>query len=241
MRYRLSFTGSFGRGRTPASSETDAESCMETLAEFSGSGSGTAANEERVAKNGKNPLRSWRSVGVAALLSVMQVAQAQAGPPPGDRAPGPGQLTIVNRYHQEVPEDRARVLLLTTCRVVAEEFHRHPREVDLQVTLVVGESEERFRIETDGHLTLYLDRWNEGTFVNGVITGAVQQLTSMQIRKRMWADIVRRSDRIAPVSLNQLRGNAPTRLSPGPSLGLDCFSAARAAECPLPNRPLPHR
>ena len=72
-------------------------------------------------------------------------------------------LTIVNLHQTDVPGDRARVLLLTTCRVVAEEFHRSTGDIDLRVTLVLGESSERVAVGAYGDITLYLERWNEST------------------------------------------------------------------------------
>src|SRR5215467_3194909 len=53
-----------------------------------------------------------------------------------NRAERTNALTIVNPSEIDIPGDRARVLLLTTCRVVADEFHRKPREVELTMTLV---------------------------------------------------------------------------------------------------------
>lgn len=177
---------------------------------------------------------------MAVLLSVPgHVALAQAASPVSARATGANRLTIVNPQHQEVPEDRVRVLLLTTSRVVAEEFHRQPNEVDLKLTLVVGEKDERSMTDLGGHLTLYMDRWNEGKFVDGVITGAVQQLTTLQTRKKMFKDIVRRSDEIAPVSVNRLRGEDLKR----PALNSlpDCFSALGNLPCPWSHWTPPHR
>jgi thymidylate synthase len=95
-------------------------------------------------------------------------------------------------------------------------------------------------IDMDGHLSLYMDRWSEGKFVDGVITGAVQQLTTVQARTKMFRDILRRSDQIAPVSVNQLRGGSSNRSIPVVNLGPDCFSAMSDSPCPWLNRTVPH-
>ena len=238
MAYKLAFTSCFQGGRTSAASETDAQGCAETESASSQS-SNTLAARKKVAETRKSPLSPWRSVVAAALVSLIaHVALAQADSPVS--ATAPARVTIVNPQHQDVPEERVRVLLLTTCRVVAEEFHRNPTEVDLKLTLIVGDKNERSQVDQAGHLTLYLDRWNESKFVDGVITGAVQQLTPLQTRKKMWTDIVRRSNLIAPVSVTQLRGNAVSRPSPRLDLVPDCFSALRDAACPWLNRTQPH-
>jgi len=78
-----------------------------------------------------------------------------------------------------MPGERARVLLLTACRVVAEEFHQRPEDIDLKVTLLLGESNEHVAIDDSGRMILYLERWDETKFVDGVITGAIQKLTPL--------------------------------------------------------------
>ena len=167
-------------------------------------------------------------------------ALAQAGSASGADVLDRARVIIVNPQHQEVPEARVRVLLLTTCRVVAEEFHRHPHEVDLKLTLVIGDRDERSLIDQDGNLSLYMDRWNEGKFVDGVITGAVQQLTTLKKRQKMFTDILRRTDGIAPVSVQQLRSDALHRPSPG--LSLDTNGIIPVGEGPwlLPPSTPPH-
>lgn len=236
MEYGLAFTDRPCDGGTSA---MGAQRCAPT--EFSGLRSSSAAMKERVAKGRTQPFWNWRSVAIAGLVSLLgHFALAQAGSPVGSGALASDRLTIVNPQHQEVPEERARVLLLTTSRVVAEEFHRHPDEVNLKLTLVVGDKDERSMMDKSGHLTLYMDRWNEGKFVDGVITGAVQQLTTMQTRNKMFKDIVRRSDEIAPVSVNRLRGESFNRPAPAPNSVPDCFSAFSDVPCPWSHRAPQH-
>jgi hypothetical protein len=110
----------------------------------------------------------------------------------------------VNPSEIDIPGDRARVLLLTTCRVVADEFHRKPQDVELTMTLVLGEKDERYSIDTNGRMTMYLEHWDEGKFVDGVIISAIQWLAPLRLRKQMFTEILRRTDKIAPVTANQL-------------------------------------
>ena len=240
--HRIAFTTCFGDGGCSAACEMDAQGCAETVSESSGSGNRFAPTikKRRAGNSRTKPL--WLSVGVAAIVSLLgHFAPAQAGSSSAADAPAAARVTIVNHQHQEVPEARVRVLLLTTCRVVAEEFHRHPDEVDLKLTLVIGDRDERSMIDKDGNLSLYMDRWNEGKFVDGVITGAVQQLTTLKKRQKMFTDILRRTDGIAPVSVEQLRSDALHRPSPGLSLDADGFTPVHGAPWSLPNRTLPHR
>ena len=171
-----------------------------------------------------------------AFLSVGPAANAQIRLLSNDPV-RPDVLTIVNSHQVDVPGERARILLLTTCRVVAEDFHRKPEEVDLKMTLVLGEREERYAIDETGRMTLYLESWNESKFVDGVITGAMQRLTPLRARKQMLVEILHRTDKVAPVSANRLRmpgGNPP---SPRTTMTPDCISATNDSPCSWPNRP----
>jgi len=52
---------------------------------------------------------------------------------------------------------------------------------------------------------MYLEHWDEGKFVDGVIISAIQWLAPLHLRKQMFKEILRRTDKIAPVTANQLR------------------------------------
>jgi len=143
----------------------------------------------------------------------------------------PDILTIVNSRQIDMPGERARVLLLTTCRVVAEEFHQKAEDVDLKVTLLLGESNEHVAIDDRGRMTLYMERWDETKFVDGVITGAIQRLTPLLRRKQMFAEIHRRTDKIAPISASQLQTSGTSAPILRPSLSQNCMSAANNFPC----------
>jgi hypothetical protein len=173
----------------------------------------------------------------ALALAFAGAAIAQIGVPSKDSG-RPDVLTIVNSRQVDVPGERARVLLLTTCRVVAENFHRRPEDVDLKMTLVLGGREERYAIDETGRMTLYLESWNEAKFVDGVITGAMQRLTPLPARKQMLSEIVRRTDKVAPVAVNRLRIPGGYPPVPRSAMSPDCISAMSDAPCSWPNRPL---
>ena len=169
-------------------------------------------------------------------LSAIPIAKGQTGTGPGR----PDLLTIVNSRQTDIPIERARVLLLTACRVVAEEFHKRPEDLDLRMTLILGESHERVSVDDSGGMTLYLERWNETKFVDGVITGTIQLLMPLQTRKQVFTEILRRTDKVAPVTANQLRVPGTNSPLPRRSLVPDCISAVNSAPCSWPNR-LPDR
>jgi hypothetical protein len=182
---------------------------------------------------------SAEPVGVRKLLvfavfaSLIQIANGQTD----TRAGRPDLLTVVNSHQTDVPIERARVLLLTTCRVVAEEFHKRPEDVDLRMTLILGDPGERVAVDNSGGITLYLEHWNENKFVDGVITGAIQQLMPFHNRNQMFTEIIRRTDKIAPVAANQLRMPSTNSFLPRRSLVPDCISAISNSPCSWPNRP----
>lgn len=181
---------------------------------------------------------SVEPVGVRKLLvfalfaSLIQIANGQTD----TRVGRPDPLTVINSHQTDVPIERARVLLLTTCRVVAEQFHKRPEEVDLRMTLVLGDPGERVVVDNSGGMTLYLDHWNETKFVDGVITGSIQQLMTLRTRNQMFTEILRRTDKIAPVAANQLR--IPSTNSPLPrrSFVPDCITVISNSPCSWPNR-----
>jgi hypothetical protein len=170
---------------------------------------------------------------ILACLFAVQVASGQ-GVQSTPSSPRPEILTIVNSREIDMPGERARVLLLTACRVVAEEFHQKPEDVDLKVTLFLGEPNERVAIDDTGRMTLYLERWDETKFVDGVITGAIQKLTPLPRRKQMFSEIRRRAEKIAPVPVSQLRISGPSAPTLRPSLFSNCITAVNNFPCNWP-------
>ena len=152
----------------------------------------------------------------------------------------PDLLTIVNSRQTDVPIERARVLLMTACRIVAEEFHKRPEDLDLRMKLILGDPHERVSVDENGGMTLYLESWNETKFVDGIITGAMQLLMPLDTRKHVFTEILRRTDKIAPVQANQLRVPGTNSPFPRRSLVPDCISAVNSGPCSWPNR-LPDR
>jgi hypothetical protein len=172
---------------------------------------------------------------VVVCLFVVKAAIGQSAQPVPS-LPRTDILTIVNSRQIDMPGERARILLLTTCRVVAEEFHQKPEDVDLKVTLFLGESNEHVAIDDTGRMTLYLERWDETKFVDGVITGAIQKLTPLHRREQMFTEVRRRTEKIAPIAVNQLRMSGTSAPMLGPGFSSSCISALNNMPCSWPNR-----
>lgn len=179
-----------------------------------------------------------KKLAIAALIFIFgHLATTGQDGARSNHAAKADELTIVNPRQIEIPDDRARVLLVTTYRVVAGEFHRKPKEIELAMTLVLGERNEYYSIDKEGRMTLYLERWDEGKFVNGVITSVVQRLAPLHVRNEMFTEILRRTDRIAPVSARQLHRPAVNPpLSTGESYPT-CTSEVATTPCSALNRP----
>ena len=150
---------------------------------------------------------------------------------------GIAQLTITNPKHLDLPEHRARVLLIETCHVVANEFHVHnSSDLEYSLTLVLGEKDEGYGIDNEGKVTLYLHQWSESKFVHAATRLAVQSLANRERVERLAREILRRSDRILPVPQSSLR--SPDRFSrtlPRIGAGADCMSAVRDEPCSTTN------
>ncbi len=148
------------------------------------------------------------------------------------------QLTIVNPKQLEVPQEKANVLLSTACRVVAQEFHvSDPSALRFSLVLVVGETQEHYTVdEKKLEFKLYMKEWDETKFAALATRLCMQQLPTHEQEARLLKEILRRSDKISPVSANRLRRDAAVGFPPPPrSPGSDCMSAVREQPCQRAN------
>jgi hypothetical protein len=144
------------------------------------------------------------------------------------------QLTIINPKNLDLPQDRARVLLIEASRVVANEFHvRNSSDVGYPLLLVLGEKDEGYGIDSEGRVTLYLQVWSETKFVDAATRLAIQSLANRKRLQRLAKEVLQRSDRIVPVSHGTLLGRDGF-LRPGHPTDTkgNCFSAVRDRPCP---------
>jgi hypothetical protein len=152
-------------------------------------------------------------------------------------------LAIANPKHIDVPQERAKVLLIETCHVVAKEFHvRNSSDIEYPLTLVLGEQDEGYGIDKQGKIILYLQQWSERKFVVWATRLAIQSLANHDREDRLAKEILRRADRTLPVSKNALRGHDgfPRPTYPT-SVGPDCISAVRDEPCSTTDPARNHR
>jgi hypothetical protein len=118
-------------------------------------------------------------------------------------SPAAAQVTISNPQHLQVPEDKVQILFRTACQVVAEEFHVHRSALEFPLTLVLGDSKERFT-EDEEHqaYTIYLHHWDEARFAVSALRLANLRLVPPSLRNRMALEILKRSNQIAPVPVS---------------------------------------
>lgn len=158
-------------------------------------------------------------------------------------SPGFAQVTIQNPKHLEVPEQRVQMLHNIICEVAAKEFHVRKGNVECGLTMVLGEGRSRVAAESGGVYTVYLERWDETTFVVSDMQLSMYRMVTRDRWVGMAREISRRADQISPVSVDRLRGtNGAVGASP-PSPGNDCLSAILDATAPtvpkIPCGPVP--
>lgn len=144
------------------------------------------------------------------------------------------QVSIQSRESERVPQYKVDLMTRVAFRVVAEEFHeRRVSEIEFPLVLVLGEDNERYaEDEKAGVYTIYLKRWDEQKFAVAAMRLALQRLLPREREGRMLREILRRSDRIAPIDANAVR-NHEVRTAERPPAGIsaECVSATRQSLC----------
>jgi hypothetical protein len=117
------------------------------------------------------------------------------------------QLTVNNPKHLYFPEDRAKVIFSTACRIVATEFHvEKASKIDFPLVVVVGDPNERYTGDLRNHVfTIYLDHWDETQFATSSMGLAIQLLIPQEERLKIITQILRRSEQVLPVSVNAFK------------------------------------
>ncbi|MBI3477986.1 MAG: hypothetical protein HY010_19810 [Acidobacteria bacterium] len=107
----------------------------------------------------------------------------------------------------DLPLAKVDAIYETAFRVVAQEFHLPDGSRDrVPVTLVLGDRDEGVTgDEVQKIYTIYMQRWDEVRFALATSRIAVQHLVSDERKNRMVEDILRRANRIAPVSAHLMR------------------------------------
>jgi hypothetical protein len=147
------------------------------------------------------------------------------------------QLTIDNPKHLNFPESQAQVLLEMSCRAVAKELHlADESKIRFGLRLVIGQEDERFSFdEKTGTPTLFLREWDAGKFATAAVRFAVRRSIGPERQQEIILDMLRRSEKIAPVSAAHLHGFVELK-SQSPQRGNDCLrgiadSSLREVHC----------
>jgi hypothetical protein len=188
-----------------------------------------AANAEEQMRNVSIWIITW------ALFLYPKLWSQSAGAEP--RSPNQ-RLIVENHKKLDLPEERARVLLESAWRVVAQELHlKNTSEVEYSLTLVLGEQEERFLIDKQGRASFYLAQWNEPKFAFGAISLAIQQLANHERLDRLRKETIQRANRVLPVSPGELKQISPAEVGQTHegrrplSLRDECSSSLREIPC----------
>jgi len=115
-------------------------------------------------------------------------------------SPGNAQLKVENPQHLKFEADRAQVLHRIICHVVANELRMRESKTEFPVTLVLGDPEERIRVDEDGiPRTVYLSSWDEAHFAISDMQLVMQRAVILEYWQRMMNEVVRRWKEVAPV------------------------------------------
>ncbi len=128
----------------------------------------------------------------------------------------PGSFTVKNPQHLAVPEARATELHQIVQDVVADYFPENhnlvqpkrgqPKKQSPPLVLILGESREHYTFGgIDGADSIYLEHWDEAKFVATDVSLSLQHQLSREHLNRILEEISERSDRLLPVTLDDLR------------------------------------
>jgi hypothetical protein len=96
---------------------------------------------------------------------------------------------------------------------MAEEFHLdNGCGADFPVTLVLGDLNERVKgDELNQVYFIYMNQWNEAQFVTSVSRLILQHMLSRDRKTRIVVEILRRANRMGPVSRRGLQDQTASR------------------------------
>jgi len=127
-------------------------------------------------------------------------------------------LIVQNPLHLYVSEDRAKVLLHATCRVLQKEYRlRHSLENAFRLKLVLGEPDERvifapvgddkgvLPTESSRLPTIYMQQWDEAKFVTASLRVAVWEIVNDKDEVRIVQQILNQAAAESPISVQALR------------------------------------
>jgi len=98
-------------------------------------------------------------------------------------------------------------------RVMTEEFHLdNACDGDFPITLLLGDRNERVSgDELKQEYFIYMNQWNEAQFATSASRLILQHMVSRDRKTRIVAEILRRVNRMAPVSQDELSNTRASR------------------------------
>jgi len=122
------------------------------------------------------------------------------------------QVTIL-KNGAAVPEEDVQLVFRTSCRVMTEEFHLdNACDGDFPITLILGDRNERVSgDELKQEYFIYMNQWNEAQFATSASRLILQHMVSRDRKTRIVAEILRRVNRMAPVSQDELSNTRASR------------------------------
>jgi len=138
--------------------------------------------------------RSWL---LAALLLCLFSSKPACG----------AAVTIENPKGLPVDGTQVNLLYTMTCQEIADAYHvRNYRDVQVPVTLVLGEDDERYVIDhLTGAGTIYLRQWIEQNFVAAAVMIAFHRVLANDRFQSEVTKILARFERIKPQTVTALR------------------------------------
>jgi hypothetical protein len=134
------------------------------------------------------------------------------------RAQIPGSVVVANPKQLPVASEHVPILFDLTRRVAAEKFKLKPEQMpDLRLKLVLGMHPTLgFRAEDDGSRSLFLPKWRAGQFSYGVMYLTLNYVPPEKQTVAFLREVLRRFDRIAPVTADRLKVEGQVFLDPQP-------------------------
>ena len=117
------------------------------------------------------------------------------------------QVRIENPKKLPVKDEEVNLLYTMVCEQVAQDFHvRNYKNLEVPLTLVLGEEAERYVIEhLTGAGTIYLRQWDETHFASAAVLIAFHHvLTNGQFQAEV-KEVLTRFSKIAPETLTAAR------------------------------------
>jgi len=117
------------------------------------------------------------------------------------------EVTIDNPKLLPVSETEVELLYTMVCQEIADFYHvRNYRDLEVPVTLVLGERDERYLIDhRTGAGTIYLTEWNEQRFVASAVMIAFHHVLSNDKFKIAVTRILTRFEKVRPQTVTALK------------------------------------